>query len=596
MPWILAVILQASLGYRVCSGATTSYDYVVVGAGTCGLLLANRLSHDPALTVAVIDPGPDQRSNTLINDPAAFIRLFQEPGVSWGYRSVPQAGAGGRVLDYRAGKGIGGSSLINGMTYIRGDEAQFDAWEDLGNPGWNWNELLRYYKKLERLFYPEPWQVELGASVRSEFHGFNGQLRVGFPPNLENTSFYQDAKDSWGKLGLGLNRDVNSGATRGFDVWPQTIDPKLNQRWDSATSFFWPVAGRPNLHLINGTVERILWKGTSKGEEDAEASGVEYLTPNHGCRRIYASREVILSAGALRTPLILERSGVGDTRLLKKLGITPIVDLPGVGENLIDQPNSPLMFKAKNKFLGSSPYAAFATARDLFGPKVSEVAAQTKRSLGQWARHMAQSRGGGAETVTALERIFRIQHALIFDKHVTLAEILTTAYGEVIGSAAWNLLPFSRGSVHIQAGTDGYVSDMPAIDPQFMAVDFDLAAQVAAGRLAARLWKSAPVRDLVGGNLQPPNGSEMPTPDATEGQWRNWTAGVFVSNSHPIGTAAMMARELGGVVDPKLAVYGTRKLRVVDASVLPMQFSGHLTATLYAVAEKAARMMLEDTR
>ena len=485
------------------------------------------------------------------------------------------------------------------MAYVRGDKAQFDAWEELGNPGWNWKELLRYYKKLEKMFAPDPWQVELGASIKPENHGFDGELHVGFAITRQNSSFYQGVQQSWAKLGQAVNDDVNSGTTRGFDVCPQTIDPKLNQRWDSATAFLWPIAGRPNLHLINGTATRVVWRSNkSMGDGGyAEVSGVEYITPNKQRRTVLASREVVLSAGTFRTPLILERSGVGNPRLLKEMDIEPIVDLPGVGENLVDQSNTPIMFRARDNLNGGSPYVSFATAAGLFGSKVSQVAAETRLSLGRWARQVAISNPGGPGAA-ALERIFRIQHDLIFNKGVTLSETFTTTYAGVVVSTAANLLPFSRGSIHILPGNnDTTVPDTPAIDPKYLAVDFDMATQVAAGRLACRLSTTPPLSDLAVGALLPPdNAGSTPPPsvDAADEQWRRWTAEAMSSNWHSMGTAAMMARELGGVVDPRLTVYGTRGLRVVDASVLPMQFSGHPTATLYAVAERAAEMMKSD--
>lgn len=484
------------------------------------------------------------------------------------------------------------------MTYIRGDKAQFDAWEKLGNPGWNWSLFLRYYKKTERLFWPQPWQVDLGATVRPENHGYDGDLHVGFAPTLQNGSFYHRARTSWESLGQGVNQDVNGGVTGGFDVWPQTLDPQLNRRWDAATAYFWPVAGRPNLHLLNGTATRVVWKA---GGAAAEAEGVEYVTPGKERRTVCANREVILAAGSLRTPLILERSGVGNPPLLRGRGIEPVVDSPGVGENLIEQPNLSLIYTSKQTLQGSSPYTAFVSARDIFGSSVDKVAARTRRSLGRWARQVARRNGRGPGAATALEYIFRIQHDLVFDQENSVAECLTTAFGGALVAAFWALLPFSRGSVHIDPASPGgngtsAAPDTPAIDTQLLTVDFDMAMQVATGRLAARFWSTPPVSDLVAGALSPNASDPLPLPprgEATDEQWRRWTTGAVVTNSHPIGTAAMMARELGGVVDPSLAVYGTARLRVVDA---PMQLSGHLTATLYAVAERAAEMIKAEGR
>ncbi|KND87477.1 Glucose oxidase [Tolypocladium ophioglossoides CBS 100239] len=523
-----------------------SFDYIIVGAGTSGLVLANRLSQDPSVAVAVIDPGADQRGNPTVRNPAVWPQLLKTP-VNWAYQSVPQANASGRVIEYDAGKGIGGTSLINGMTYIRGDKAQFDAWEELGNPGWNWDTLLHYYKRLEKFSPPEPWQIQVGASAKSEYHGERGQLHVGFTPMLQNGSFYDAARASWSTLGQGVNEDADSGTTRGFDVWPQTLDTQRNERWDAATAFFWPVSARQNPHLLNGTASRVVWApgGDARGPQ---ASGVEYVTPANERRTVNATREVIISAGALRTPLILERSGIGNPRLLRERGIEPVVDSPGVGENLIDQPNVSLLYASKVTHNGTSPYATFATARDLFGSRVGDVATSTRASLRQWAEQAAQSSNGGLNA-SALEHIFRIQHGLVFDKGVTIAEILTTAGADKLLSALWALLPFSRGSVHIRSADD---IGGPVIDPKFLAVGFDRTVQVAAGRLAAEFWRTAPISDVVAGQYLP--SSTVLPPDATDAQWESWTANTLGSNAHSVGTAAMMARELGGVVDPSLRV------------------------------------------
>jgi len=486
------------------------------------------------------------------------------------------------------------------MAYVRGDKAQFDAWEKLGSPGWNWQELLPYFKKVEKMFTPEPWQVELGASMRPENHGFDGELHVGYAITCQNSSFYRAVQQSWAKLGLPANDDVNSGSTRGFDVCPQTMDPELKQRWDSASAFLWPVAGRPNLHLINGTATRVVWAGDKSRRDGgyAEASGVEYVAPDGQLRTAIASREVVLSAGTFRTPLILERSGVGNPRLLRERGIAPLVDLPGVGENLVDQSNTPIMFKAKDPLHGGTPYVSFATAADLFGANTSRVAAESRGSLGRWARQVAKA-NPGAPSAAAIERIFRIQHHLIFNKAVTLSEIFTTTYSGVVVSTAANLLPFSRGSIHLRAGNDDpAVPDTPVIDPKYLSIGFDMASQVAAGRLASRLATTPPFSNLSAGGLLPPEDTDDSSPpppvDAAEEQWQRWTAEAMGSNWHSMGTASMMARELGGVVDSRLAVYGTRGLRVVDASMLPMQFSGHPMATLYAIADRAADMIKSD--
>lgn len=286
------------------------FDYIIAGGGTCGLLLANRLSANANTTVAVIDPGQDVRFNPNVTDPGLFSAAF-DTSIDWAYMSTPQAGAAGRSLTLHSGNAIGGTSTINGMTYIRADVPEIDAWEKLGNEGWNWETMLAYYKRVEAFEPPTEAQKRAGASFEPEYHGENGSLHVGFRYALPNGSFEGLVRDTWGALGYRVNADANSGYTRGFDVWPQTIDRETDLRWDAARAYYYPIDGRSNLYLLNGTVTKVLWVNKSTLEEQT-AVGVEYLDTNNSTITLYAGDEVILSAGALRTPLILESSGVGN--------------------------------------------------------------------------------------------------------------------------------------------------------------------------------------------------------------------------------------------------------------------------------------------
>ena len=470
-----------------------------------------------------------------------------------------------------------------GMTYVRGDKAQFDAWEVLGNHGWNWDTMLPYFKEVEKFFDPTSAQVEAGALFNPEFHGRDGEVHVGFTPALENRTLYSLSKDTWDHLGQKINGDVNSGVTEGFSVWPQTLDPAKNRRSDSATSYLWPVEERPNLQLVNGTGVRVLWK---KGSHPPQAVGVEYVNDANKSIVVHADKEVILSAGSLRTPLILENSGVGNSRFLQELGIETVIHAPGVGENMIDQPNNPLSYKGTGEVTvgGSTLYGTFVTAKDLFGEDFDTVAKATKRKLREYAKQAAAA-SKGALNAAALQKIFQIQYQVMFDKDTTISEIILAGFGDQFASAYWHLLPFSRGSVHLRSPSD---ISTPVIDPQYLQIDLDADMQVLTGRLAARFWTTGPVSHIIEAPISALD------PDAPDSEWYSFVRETLGSNSHYLGTAAMMSRELGGVVDAQMRVYGARGLRVVDASVLPMQFSGHLTATLYAVAQRAAEMIISS--
>ena len=199
------------------------------------------------------------------------------------------------------------------MTYVRGDAAQFDAWEDLGNPGWNWATLFPYFKKSENYTVPSDTQLAAGATFEYQYHGFEGPVHVGYNLDLVNGSFAPKVIQTWEGMSLPHNPDLNSGNVRGFSMGPQTLDPQLNIRWDAARAYYYPVEKRPNLNIVKGTVKRIIW--APEGYNGClVANGVEFLTEDGGSEFLNASKEVIISAGAVRTPLVLEGSGIGNPR------------------------------------------------------------------------------------------------------------------------------------------------------------------------------------------------------------------------------------------------------------------------------------------
>jgi choline dehydrogenase len=290
-----------------------TYDYIIAGGGTAGLVIANRLSANPSITVAVIEPGGDERGNTNVTSVSAYLTAFNT-SIDWQYSIVPQEGLGGRNLMYHAGKALGGTSTINGMTYIRGDKAEIDAWETLGNEGWNWDALWPYYKGVENYTSPTAAQVAAGASWSPAFHGEQGLLTTGYPFEMTNSSFHTTVQETWSNLGYPLNKDINGGDVRGFSVWPQTLDRDADVREDAARAFLYPFTARTNLVVIRGTVRKVVWKARKVGCSKVEAQGVEYVTLDGETVVLNATKEVILSAGALRSPIILELSGVGNPR------------------------------------------------------------------------------------------------------------------------------------------------------------------------------------------------------------------------------------------------------------------------------------------
>ncbi|KXX73018.1 Glucose oxidase [Madurella mycetomatis] len=570
----------------VAGARSETFDYVIAGAGTAGLVIANRLSDRPDISVAVIEPGDDQRNNpnvTTIN--WSFASL--DRSLTWQYDSVPQPNLGGKSLSYFAGKAIGGSSSINGMVYIRGDKALYDAWEEeLGNPGWNWDSVFASAKRGETFTPPTTAQAASGATYDRRAHGYSGPVTVGFPFVLSNSSFYGLARRTWEALGIEPTTDINDGYCHGFVSAPMTVDRDANVREDSARAYYRPVETRRNLKIIKGTVKRITW-ANSRGKE-AVADGFEYVNPAGKLVKIRARKEVILSASAYRSPLILESSGVGNPRILKKLGIKTKVNLPGVGESMQDHNGISMMYALNSNIEGRIPFATMPTAYDVWGNETSAIAASARAKLAEWAKVVSASTQG-ALSPAAIEKRFRVQHSLIFERNATIAELFPTSVGTQILAQFWTSMPFSWGSIHL--GAAGKI-DEPVIDPGLLTIDFDRDMVTSVGRLSQKAYSTAPLTELVATNISP--GYDVLPLDASDDQWADFVTGNVQNAIHVVGTCAMLPRELGGVVDARVKVHGTRNVRVVDASIIPMQMTGHTMAPVYAVAERAAELIKED--
>ncbi|KAL5455889.1 hypothetical protein PMIN07_006901 [Paraphaeosphaeria minitans] len=561
-----------------------AFDYVIAGAGTAGLVLANRLSANPSVSVAVIESGDDVREDADVQTVDFLFSNFNT-SINYQYPSVTSRALGSRNLTYRAGKAWGGTSAVNGMVYIRGDKAQYDAWEELGNRGWNWNTLFASYKKGEHFIVPTQAQVASGVTFDEAFHGKAGPLDLGFPLSLSNGSYYAKARATWEKLGVQSIKDLNGGAPHGFVTAPMTLDPQAAVREDSARAYYTPAEARTNLKIIKGTVKRITW-GKDAGRL-AVADGFEYVSPSGTMLEVRAKKEVILSASAYRNPLILEGSGVGNPKILNKLGIKIKVKLPGVGESLQDHNIIAMTYSLKEKFLGRIPYATMPTAHDVFGNNTASIASSSLGKIKEYAKQLSTT-FDGAISVNAIEKRFRVQHDLIFKKNVTVAELFPTNTGDGILAQFWTSMPFSWGNVHL--GSKDAI-ESPVIVPNIMATDFDVDMLTAVGRLSQQAFATAPLSDLVADNLTP--GYDTLPLDASDDQWASFLDGNVLNALHVVGSCAMLPVELGGVVDEKVKVHGTRNVRVVDASIIPSQLSGHTMAPVYGVAEKAAVIILE---
>ncbi|CAI7620673.1 unnamed protein product [Penicillium bialowiezense] len=577
----LALLPLAAAVPHASRSADSSYDYIIVGGGTSGLVVANRLSEQDNVNVLVIEAGGSAYSNPNVTDTLGYGKAFGTE-IDWAYKTTEQEYAGGNTQTVRAGKALGGTSLINGMVYLRAQNAQIDAWETAGNKGWNWKNLLPYFKKGEQFQKPEQYSFLDGSGVTYDpsYHGFTGPLKVGWSSTQLNDGLAQKANATYQNLDVPVpfNADPNGGDMIGYSLYPKTVDSELNIREDAARAYYYPYQNRTNLHVwLNTHANKLTWKDG----EDVTADGVEVTLSNGTTTVVKASREVILAAGSLKSPVLLELSGVGNPDILSKYGIDTKLNIPTVGENLQDQMNNGLQFDAKKSYNMSADYVAYPSAAQLFSNHTA-VGKDLLRKLPAYAAQVA-SANGNITKARDLQRFFKIQWDLIFKAGIPVAEILLEPSGTTYDTEYWGSVPFSRGSVHLSSADPTAAA---TIDPKYFMLDFDLHAQVEAARFIREVFNTEPFAGMAGAETSP--GLSAVAATAGDEGWSDFIKNNYRSNFHPISTTAMLPKEVGGVVDTSLKVYGTSNVRVVDASVVPFQVCGHLQSTIYAVAERAA--------
>ncbi|KAF9463827.1 glucose oxidase [Collybia nuda] len=578
------------------SGVTTSasaangqtFDYIVIGGGLTGTTVAARLAENPGITVLLIEAGADNRKDPRVYDIFRYSEFFGSE-MNWAWpadqgRNIP------------GGKTFGGGSSINGGAYTRGLKEQYDSWSTLLEPseasvGWNWDGVWNYMKKSETFSPPNPTQASRGAQWIDTYHGYSGPVQVTFPDDMYGGPQQQGFIDTIVSLtGIKRYKDLNGGTPNCVSMTPLTINwHDSGHRSSAPQAYLTPVESvRTNwLTLTKHLVTKITWANSGI---PLTASGVEFAPASGGTTRYTAKarREVIVAAGAIQTPALLQLSGIGDSALLGPLGITTRIDLKTVGRNLQEQTMN-IFGAASNGFnwggSGPSNAIAFPNLYQVFGNKADATVAKIRSSIPTWAA----SQAGSGLSAAALEQIYNVQANLIINNNAPVAELFyNTGYPDALGINTWNLLPFSRGTVKIK-NTDPFT--YPTIKVNYFATDIDLDIQAAASRLSRRILTSPPLSSLSTGETTPGNRVPDNAERGTDAAWKSWVKDTFVSVAHPVGTAAMMKRSLGGVVNAQLKIYDTTNVRVVDASMLPMQISAHLSATLYGVAEKAADLI-----
>ncbi|KAF2179482.1 GMC oxidoreductase [Zopfia rhizophila CBS 207.26] len=614
--WSISPILAASIPHgvhikRQISELAPQYDYIIAGGGTSGLTVADRLTAAfPRRSVLVVEYGNLSNSTALLTPAATVLN----PQFAFNILSEPQPHLSNRSFTVTVGKVVGGCSAINAQMFDRGSAADYDAWGDVAGQeyreaGWTWDGLLPYFRKSTTFTPPSAADVEkYGYTYDVEAaYGGDGPIHAIYPPFQWPSE--KIMREAWKDLGVPSPIEGAGGDATGVFWIPSSQDPKTQTRSYARTGHYDAVANRSNYHLLVGhkVTELVLTRNGNGRRIEAQGVKIQAVSGNSSAIEVRSDQEVILAAGAIHTPGILQRSGIGPSNVLTAAGIEVKVELPGVGQNFQDHAissmfynlttdvspnpmqmfmNATLMQEARRQYeqnktgpltLSGGNSGAFIPLSTLTNNSQSIISALSAQSPSAYFPNGTHSTiiEGYQSQLDMLKNLLSSKEAATFEYPISPG-----------GAIPVLLKPLSRGSVNINSKIP---AGEPLINYRTFSNPLDLTMFIEGAKIMRRLYSTRSAKTL--GSV------EMFPGDAviTDSEWRVWLEkSVSPSFYHPVGTAALMPKSLGGVVDPELRVHGVESLRVVDASVMPLIPGTHTSSTVYAVAEKAAEVIIRD--
>ncbi|EGN92588.1 hypothetical protein SERLA73DRAFT_190954 [Serpula lacrymans var. lacrymans S7.3] len=586
--------------------ADQSFDFVVIGGGAAGLCLASRLAEESTFSVLVLEAGQANLDDPAILLPAQYGTHFGQSAYDWQHETVGQEFSNGRTYSWNRGKGLGGSSGVNFLCWMKPPKEEIDDWERLGNPGWNWE---RYQQKLRGLEnFHEKSTAGRDLNFSDETIGVGGPIHLHYPNTItrpETLGF-----QTWLNLGVPRAPAPVNGNPKGALITPKTIDPATYTRSYATTAFYLPNAHRANFHVMIGAhVNRILTRSGDAGG-DVVATSVEF-SHNGSVYTVNIGKEVILSAGALKSPQILELSGIGRKDVLGALGIPVKVELPGVGENVQEHLYSGITYELADDAddltldilrdpVGRAKHLELlAKGEGAFTAGICEFAFMTLQSISDRAEEIKKS------AREKLAKNWSTYSAGLRDQYEIQLERLENAAGcEVILVPGFFTIPnppvpgkkyftilfalnhnFSRGTIHATSADPNVDSEF---NPHNFEEDVDLQTFIELLKYARKMSQTAPLKEVLAKEINP--GPEVKTDSDMGDYLKQYCATTF----HTIASLSMMPLEKGGVVDSSLKVYGTSNIRVADLSIVPLHVATHTLTTAYSIGAQAADIIKEE--